>query len=379
MIEPHGGELLNLMSDPPKNGGHLEPSIVLNKRSLADLEMLATGALSPLRGFISKLDYESILLDFRLSSGLVWTLPVILPITEEDVKEIGTKEEVYLKSPNRELMGKVNITDIFRYDKLKEARSVYGTTDVSHPGVAALFSQGDHYLGGDVEVYSLPEREEFKESRHTPAELRLQFQARGWKRVVGFQTRNPIHRAHEYITKCALEMVDGLLIHPIVGQTSKDDIPAGIRMECYRAILENYFPHRHTFLSVYPAFMRYAGPREAVFHAITRKNYGCTHFIVGRDHAGYRDFYGTYDAQEIFNGFSREELGIEPLFFEHAFYCKRTNSMATTKTSRAMDHEKVFLSGTKVREILASGGELQEEFTRPEVEAILKRYYRNER
>ncbi|MDP7611099.1 MAG: hypothetical protein QGH62_01505, partial [Nitrospinaceae bacterium] len=240
---------------------------------------------------------------------------------------------------------------------------------------AALLSSGDYYVAGDIEVYQLPEHKHFGEYRMSPSQLRAAIEEKGWESVVAFQTRNPIHRAHEYITKCALEMVDGLIIHPIVGETKSDDIPADVRIVCYEAIIEHYYPHRHTILSVYPASMRYAGPREAIFHALTRKNYGCSHFIVGRDHAGVGSYYGTYDAQNIFGNFSREELGVDPMFFEHAFYCKRTNSMATTKTSRAMDHEKVFLSGTKVREMLIAGEDLPEEFTRPEVSDILKNHF----
>jgi len=376
MIEPHGGKLVDLMTDAPQDDDLL-PSITLNQRNLADFEMLATGAFSPLKGFMSKENYELTLTDMRLSNGLIWTLPITLSIDEVQYQSIKTEDEVFLRSDRGDLLGKIFVTDIYQYDKGREADSVYLTTDFSHPSVAVLFSQGEYYLAGDIEVYALPFHGEFKEYRHSPSQLRHVFQEKDWEYIVGFQTRNPIHRAHEYITKCALEMVDGLLIHPIVGETKEDDIPADVRIECYKAILDTYFPHRHTVLSVYPAYMRYAGPREAIFHAITRKNYGCTHFIVGRDHAGLKTYYGTYDAQNIFKYYTRNELGIEPIFFEHAFYCQRTNSMATTKTSRAMDHEKVFFSGTKVREILSSGGELPEDFTRPEVETILKRYYQN--
>lgn len=379
MIDPHGGTLLNLFTTRPEDFESDIPSTPLGMRGLANFEMLATGALSPLRGFMNRADYESTVMDMRLSNGLVWTLPITLPVGEDLVGRLKGHSEVYLESPDGDVLGKVTVSDIFRYDKEREAEKVFRTDDVSHPGVSALYAQGDYYVAGDVEAYALPPHKRFNEYRLAPAESRTEFKKKGWRWVVGFQTRNPIHRAHEYIIKCALELADGLLIHPIVGQTTGDDIPAEVRIECYEAILDNYFPHRHTILGVYPAFMRYAGPREAVFHAITRKNYGCTHFIVGRDHAGYKTFYGTYDAQKIFEEFSEEELGIKPMFFEHAFYCKRTNSMATTKTSRAMDHEKVFLSGSKVRQVLASGGRLPEEFTRPEVEEILKRYYGHEK
>ncbi|MFQ6674099.1 MAG: sulfate adenylyltransferase, partial [Fidelibacterota bacterium] len=379
MIKPHGGELVDLMVDAPDEDEILSPSIKLDGREMANYEMLATGALSPLTGFMTREDYQSTISDMRLSNGLVWTIPVTLPVEDEQFSQLKVHGEAYLKSIDGSLLGKITISDIFEYDKEREARKVYLTLDRSHPGVSTLYSQGKYYVAGEVEAYALPEHRRFGKYHLAPSELRAEFHNRGWNRVVGFQTRNPIHRAHEYITKCALEFVDGLLIHPIVGETRGDDIPAEVRVECYEAILDNYYPHRHTLLAVYPAFMRYAGPREAVFHAITRKNYGCTHFIVGRDHAGFRSYYGTYDAQEIFRNFTRDELGIEPMFFEHAFYCKRTHSMATTKTSRAMDHEKIFLSGTKVREILASGERLPAEFTRPEVEKILRRYYHNEK
>ncbi|MFQ6616860.1 MAG: sulfate adenylyltransferase [Fidelibacterota bacterium] len=379
MMDPHGGRLVDLFTTPPENPDSNLPSITLGRRAQADFEMLATGALSPLKGFMNRDDYESTVTDMRLSDGSVWTIPITLPVHQDDHDPLKRNSEAYLKSPEGELLGKVAVSDIFTYDKNREAKEVYGTTSEDHPGVASLYSQGNFYVAGDVEAYAVPEHARFRQYRLSPRALRQKFQEKGWRQVVAFQTRNPIHRAHEYITKCALELVDGLLIHPIVGETSPDDIPAEIRMKCYEAILDNYFPHRHTVLGVYPAFMRYAGPREAVFHAITRKNYGCTHFIVGRDHAGYRNFYGTYDAQKIFERFDREELGIEPMFFEHAFYCTRTHSMATTKTSRAMDHEKIFLSGTKVRQILESGERLPEEFTRPEVEEILRRYYSDEK
>ncbi|MDP6457007.1 MAG: sulfate adenylyltransferase [Candidatus Marinimicrobia bacterium] len=378
MMDPHGGTLVNLLADPSKDDRSDTPTLVLSRRAAADFEMLASGALSPLTGFMGQEDYQNVLNDMYLTDGFVWTIPVMLPIDDAERDQIGNQETVNLVSAEGDTVGSIAVQDIFKYDKEEEAEKVYLTTDHDHPGVARLFDQGNYYLAGDVTAHRLPSHERFGTYRKTAQELRQKFQEMEWRTVVAFQTRNPIHRAHEYITKCALELVDGLLLHPIVGETKGDDIPAEVRMDCYEAILDNYYPHRHTVLSVFPAFMRYAGPREAVFHAITRKNYGCTHFIVGRDHAGVRDYYGTYDAQRIFDRFSRDELGIEPMFFEHAFYCKRTDLMATTKTSRAMDHEKIYLSGSKVRETLMKGERLPEEFTRPEVEVILRRYYQNE-
>ena len=375
MINPHGGPLVDRMVPHPEELDATLTTITLSRRSQSDLEMIATGACSPLTGFMSQQDYSSVVEEMRLANGSVWSIPITLPISAEQVSNLKGVEEATLSTESDGVIGKIQISDIYKPDKGREAEKVYLTTDDKHPGVAALLSGGKYYVAGDIEVYQLPEHKHFGEYRMSPRQLRAVIEEKGWKSVVAFQTRNPIHRAHEYITKCALEMVDGLIIHPIVGETKSDDIPADVRMACYEAIIEHYYPHRHTILSVYPASMRYAGPREAIFHALTRKNYGCTHFIVGRDHAGVGSYYGTYDAQKIFENFNREELGIEPMFFEHAFYCKRTNSMATTKTSRAVDHEKVFLSGTKVREMLIAGVDLPEEFTRPEVSDILKKHY----
>ena len=375
MINPHGGILVDRIASQPEELDTTLAVITLSRRSQSDLEMIATGACSPLMGFMSQQDYSSVVEEMRLANGSVWSIPITLPISAEQVSNLKGVEEATLSTESDGVIGKIQISDIYKPDKGREAEKVYLTTDDKHPGVAALLSGGKYYVAGDIEVYQLPEHKHFGEYRMSPRQLRAVIEEKGWKSVVAFQTRNPIHRAHEYITKCALEMVDGLIIHPIVGETKSDDISADVRMACYEAIIEHYYPYRHTILSVYPASMRYAGPREAIFHALTRKNYGCTHFIVGRDHAGVGSYYGTYDAQKIFENFNREELGIEPMFFEHAFYCKRTNSMATTKTSRAVDHEKVFLSGTKVREMLIAGVDLPEEFTRPEVSDILKKHY----
>jgi sulfate adenylyltransferase len=372
---PHGGELVDLLltgseAERAREDAASYPKIDLGPRETADFEMLATGALSPLTGFMTEKDYSSVLQETRLASGLVWSIPITVPLDEEGAKRIGGADAVTL-TVDGEPAGILEVEQVFRRDRQAEAEAVFQTTDSSHPGVAALEATGDWVVGGRLRAFRLPEHTKFSEHRRTPAETRAEFDARGWQTVVGFQTRNPVHRAHEYIQKCALEIVDGLLLHPLVGETKGDDIPADVRMRCYQVLLDSYYPKDRVLLSVFPAAMRYAGPKEAIFHAMVRKNYGCTHFIVGRDHAGVGDFYGTFDAQKIFERFDPSDLGITPLKFEHSFWCNRCEGMATTKICPHGEEHRVSLSGTKVREMLRSGERPPPEFSRPEVADVL--------
>ncbi|MEP6911018.1 MAG: sulfate adenylyltransferase [Actinomycetota bacterium] len=364
LIEAHGGSLVDRTGDRPGDLDALE-TVTLASREVSDLDMLACGALSPLEGFMGKDDYERVVEDMRLASGLPWALPVCLA-----VEKAPEGDRVVLADEQGRALAVLEVEEVYEYDKEREAEHCFRTTDEAHPGVARLYGQHPLYLAGRVTVFDRPEPA-FPELAMDPAETRAAFTERGWQRVVGFQTRNPIHRAHEYLTKVALETVDGLLIHPLVGDTKSDDVPAATRVECYRVLLDGYYPPDRVVISAFPAAMRYAGPREAIWHAICRKNYGCSHFIVGRDHAGVGDYYGTYDAQLIFGEFEPHELGIEPMFFEHAFWCKACGSMATPKTCPHGGDDHVFLSGTKVRELLENGELPPVEFSRPEVAKVL--------
>lgn len=380
LISPHGGSLIDRLLTGEDRTSALErasalPQVQLGPVELSDLELIANGAFSPLTGFMTRDDYESVVADMRLANGTVWPIPITLAVTREQADGLGVGSDVALTDGDR-VVGILELAEKFEYDRDREAEQVFRTTEDAHPGVARIHAAGDVYLGGDVHVVNLPDAPPFAEYRHTPAQTRAAIAERGWRRVVGFQTRNPIHRAHEYLTKVALEVVDGLLIHPLVGETKSDDIPAAVRMQAYEALLRDYYPADRTLLSVYPAAMRYGGPREAVFHAIARKNYGCTHFIVGRDHAGVGTYYGTYDAHMIFEEFDPGELEITPLFFEHTFWCHSCEGMASYKTCPHGDDQHLLLSGTKVREML-TGGELPPpEFSRPEVAQILIDAYR---
>jgi sulfate adenylyltransferase len=370
-IAPHGGQLVDLRdSSAGDDEARPLPKVALGPREQADYEMLVTGAMSPLTGFMVEKDYTSVLDEMRLSSGLVWSIPITLSVDDEGLKRMGRSDAVALTIEDRPV-AILDVEQVYRRDRDAEAEAVFQTTDRDHPGVAALDRAGDWLLGGRVRAFGLPEHSTFIEHRRTPAETRAAFADREWGRVVGFQTRNPVHRAHEYIQKCALEIVDGLLLHPLVGETKGDDVPADVRMRCYDVLLDGYYPKDRVLLSVFPAAMRYAGPKEAIFHALVRKNYGCTHFIVGRDHAGVGTYYGTFDAQRIFERFDPDDLGITPLMFEHAFWCHRCEGMATPKICPHGDEDRLILSGTKVREMLRAGERPPPEFSRPEVADIL--------
>ncbi len=375
LIAPHGGELVINMASEQECAEWEElaknlPQVRVSRRQLADLEMLAIGAYSPLGGFMSRADYLAVVDEMHLSNGLPWSIPITLAVSAEQAATLHEGRQVALVNAQGALQAIMTIDEKFDYDKKYEASKVYRAQEEAHPGVKALYQQGDVLLGGPVRVGALQEQS-FARYRYTPAQSRRIFAERGWRRVVGFQTRNPVHRAHEYIQKCALETVDGLYLHPLVGETKDDDIPADLRMRCYEVLLENYYPTDRVLLGVLPATMRYAGPREAVFHALMRKNYGCSHFIVGRDHAGVGNYYGTYDAQRIFAEFDPAKLGITPMFFEHTFFCRSCDSMASTKTCPHGNQHHVVLSGTKVRQMLREGTMPPREFSRPEVAKIL--------
>lgn len=375
LIAPHGGELrVNMAGEAERvtlqEHARSLPRVVVGSRQLADLEMLATGAYSPLGGFMNKSDYLSVVNDMHLHNGLPWSVPITLSTTLEQAIRLKEGSQIALTDEQGTLQAVMTIEEKFDYDKQLEASKVYRTTEEAHPGVKAMYRQGDILLGGPVRVVAV-QKQNFSSYRFTPTQTRQLFMERGWQRVVGFQTRNPVHRAHEYIQKCALETVDGLLLHPLVGDTKGDDIPADVRMRCYEALLENYYPAQRVVLGVLPAAMRYAGPREAVFHALMRKNYGCSHFIVGRDHAGVGNYYGTYDAHTIFAEFDPAKLGITPMFFDHAFFCRVCGSMASSKTCPHGNEQHVTLSGTKVRQMLQAGETPPREFSRPEVAKIL--------
>ena len=375
-IAPHGGELINRIATAEQKAEFLDkadflPSVQLDERATSDLQMIAIGAFSPLTGFMEEAEYLSVVDNMRLANSLPWSIPITLSVDGAVAQPLKEGGLIRLNDPSGNFIGVLELTQKYQYDKKREVVNVYRTDDEKHPGVKVVYDQGDMNLAGPVWLLQREPHPYFPGYQIDPAASRAQFKEKGWKTIVGFQTRNPIHRAHEYIIKCALEIVDGLFLHPLVGATKSDDVPADVRMRCYEIMIQHYFPHNRVILAINPAAMRYAGPREAIFHAMIRKNYGCTHFIVGRDHAGVGDYYGTYDAQYIFDEFEPSELGIIPLKFEHAFYCEVTETMGTSKTSPSTPEQRIHLSGTKVREMLRRGELPPPQFSRPLVAAEL--------
>jgi len=377
LIAPHGGKLVNRVleksaADAAAKEAEKLTSVTLSPREACDLEMIAIGAFSPLEGFMAQADFTSVCKSMRLANGTVWPIPVTLCPPDDVVAKINVGQKIALKDDKGRLLGVMTVKEKYNHDKVLEIPNVYRTEDEAHPGVATTKKQGNTCLGGPIDVVNPNYEPEFPDYRLPPAKTREAFEKKGWATIAAFQTRNPIHRSHEYLTKCALEMTDGLLIHPLVGETKKDDIPADTRMQCYKVLVDNYYQKDRTMLTVMPLAMRYAGPREAILHTLIRKNYGISHFIVGRDHAGVGNYYGTYDAQKIFDQFDiPKDIGVTILKFEHTAWCKTCEAVVSSKTCPHGPEHKIAPSGTKVREMLQAGQRPPMEFSRPEIADIL--------
>jgi len=374
MIKPHGNKLVGRVLNEKEKEKILAnidkyEKIVVDDDMIFDIKNIARGAYSPLEGFLSKDGFESVVEKMRLSNGLLWSIPIILDIDEKKRKKLEVGQGILLTDNNDKPIARMLIKDIYGYDKARFADKVFKTEDEAHPGVMHLKNQKDILIGGEIDLIDTS-KEPFNKYHLEPKETRYLFKEKGWNTVVAFQTRNAPHMAHEYLQRCALEMVDGLFINPVIGKKKKGDFRDDVILTAYEALIKNYYPRERVVMSILPMRMKYAGPREAIFHAIVRKNFGCTHFIVGRDHAGVGKYYGTYDAQEIFE--TIEHMGIHIMKFDHSFFCKRCQAFATIRTCRHEPSLRVNPSGTRIREMIRSGKMEEEHLIRPEVLNAIK-------
>ena len=383
IVPPHGGALKPLLLDETARNEETVraaslPQVRITSMETSDIIMLAMGAFSPLDGFMGQADYRGVVKEMRMADGTLWPIPITLAVSQEQADGIAEGGDIALvDEESGEVMATMTVNEKYTYDKAEEARQVYRTEDKAHPGVAKTYAQEEVYLGGPVKVLSEgPYPAQYGDSYGRPAETRAIFQDRGWNTVAAFQTRNPIHRSHEYCTKIAMEVCDGVLVHPLVGKLKAGDIPAETRMKCYEVLLDLYYPSDRVLLKVYPMEMRYGGPREAVLHAIFRQNYGCSHLIVGRDHAGVGNYYGPFDAQNIFDDLEPGALHIKPLKIDWTFWCYKCGAMASLKTCPHDKNDHCLISGTELRNMLSQGQKPPAEFSRPEVLDILKNFYK---
>jgi sulfate adenylyltransferase len=346
------------------------PAIELNSRAASDLLLLASGGFSPLDGFTDFETSASIVENMRLPNGVIWPFPILLQTESADVQLLRAGVEVVLRYRSQDL-GFLRVQEVFAIPLRDWTKKLFATDDLAHPGVAGMLRSGDFAVAGKIQWFGDASALGLDAHWITPRQTRAEIARRGWRTVAGFQTRNPVHRAHEYVLRTALEVTDGVLLHPLVGETRAEDIPADVRMRCYQVLLNEYLPREHVLFSVLPAWMRYGGPREAVLHALVRRNFGCTHFLVGRDHAGVGGYYGPYDAQHLLQSLAADGLGITPICFDEVFYCQNCRSMASRRTCAHSAEHHLSLSGTEVRRRLRDGLPLPEEYTRPQIAAIL--------
>ena len=383
LVNPHGGgELKPLLLEgdaleSEKARAQSLPQIRVSSREAGDLIMMGIGGFTPLEGFMTRADWEGVCDGMKMANGLFWPIPITLSTDRDTANSIKEGQDVALFDPERnEILATMKVTEKYTIDKAHECMMVYKTTDEDHPGVKMVMAQGEVNLAGPVKVLTTGEfREKYGDQFMTPAETRAEFTKRNWSTIAAFQTRNPMHRSHEYLAKIAVEICDGVLVHSLLGKLKPGDIPAEVRSDAIGTLIDKYFVKNTVMQAGYPLDMRYAGPREALLHALFRQNYGCSHLIVGRDHAGVGDYYGPFDAHHIFDQIPKDALETKPLKIDWTFWCYKCGGMASMKTCPHEAGDRLLLSGTKLRKMLSEGENPPAEFSRPEVVEILKAYY----